>query len=54
MQRYHCTLCDYLYDPAEGDPANGIGPGTPFEELPDDWTCPDCGAAKEEFEAIEE
>jgi rubredoxin len=54
MKRYQCTLCDYIYDPAEGDPDNDIAPGTPFEELPDDWTCPDCGAAKEDFEAIDD
>lgn len=46
---YECTTCGYLYDPAEGDPGNGIQAGTPWEELPDDWLCPLCGAAKREF-----
>jgi len=46
---YSCDLCGYEYDPAEGDPDNGIAPGTLFEDLPDDWTCPICGAEKEDF-----
>ncbi len=50
MQKYICTMCDYVYDPEIGDPDNGIKPGTAFEDLPDDWTCPDCGEEKEEFE----
>jgi rubredoxin len=50
MDRYVCTVCGYVYDPAEGDPDNGIEPGTKFEDLPDDWACPVCGAAKEDFE----
>ena len=45
-------MCDYIYDPAAGDPANGVDPGTAFEDLPDDWTCPDCGATKDSFEPI--
>jgi len=44
-----CDVCGYEYDPQLGDPDNGIPPGTPFEELPDDWTCPTCGAEKEFF-----
>ena len=51
MQKWRCTICQYVYDPAEGDPDNGINPGTPFEELPDDWVCPLCGASKDLFEA---
>lgn len=47
--KYDCDLCGYEYDPVEGDPDNGIPPGTPFEDLPDDWTCPICGAEKEDF-----
>ena len=47
---YSCKLCGYDYDPAVGDPENGIPPGTPFEDLPDDWECPVCGAGKEDFE----
>ena len=50
MQVYVCGPCAYTYDPAIGDPANGVPPGTPFAELPDDWTCPDCGVGKEFFE----
>ncbi len=47
---YRCTVCGYVYDPAAGDPDNGIKAGTPFEELPDTWVCPVCGAPKAEFE----
>jgi rubredoxin len=52
MKKYKCLLCGYIYDPATGDPDNGVGPGTSFEDLPDDWTCPECGASKDDFEAI--
>lgn len=52
MKKYKCLVCGYEYDPANGDPANGVDPGTPFEDLPDDWTCPVCGAGKDEFEAV--
>ncbi len=54
MQKYRCIICGYVYDPAQGDPDNDVQPGTPFEELPDDWTCPVCGASKEDFEPVEE
>jgi rubredoxin len=47
--KYQCNICGYIYDPAEGDPTQSVEPGTPFEQLPDDWTCPECGAGKEEF-----
>lgn len=50
MKRYRCTVCGYVYDPQLGDPDGGIKPGTPFEEIPDDWACPICGASKDEFE----
>ncbi len=50
MQKWVCTVCGYVYDPAAGDPANGVQPDTPFESLPADWVCPVCGAAKEDFE----
>lgn len=50
MKKYVCTVCGYVYDPEAGDPDNGIRPGTSFEDLPEDWVCPVCGAAKEEFE----
>lgn len=49
MQRYVCDACGYVYDPAEGDPDNGVAPGTPFESLPDDWVCPLCGVEKDQF-----
>jgi rubredoxin len=54
MTKYVCTVCDYVYDPALGDPDNGIEPGTAFEDLPDDWVCPECGVEKSEFEAVED
>ena len=50
MEKYICTVCDYVYDPELGDPENGIEPGTSFEDLPEDWVCPLCGVGKEEFE----
>ncbi|MDI6851103.1 MAG: rubredoxin [bacterium] len=53
MKKYRCTICGYVYDPAVGDPDGGIAPGTPFEQIPDDWVCPICGASKEDFEPIE-
>lgn len=53
MDRWECTICGYIYNPEEGDPENGIAPGTSFEDLPDDWECPECGASKEEFEKLE-
>jgi flavin reductase (DIM6/NTAB) family NADH-FMN oxidoreductase RutF/rubredoxin len=53
MKKYKCTVCGYIYDPAKGDPDGGIAPGTPFEKLPDDWTCPVCGATKDQFEPEE-
>jgi rubredoxin len=49
--KYVCTVCGYIYDPAKGDPENDIAPGTAFEDLPDDWTCPHCGVGKDLFEA---
>ena len=53
MKKYKCLICDYIYDPALGDAGRSIPPGTAFESLPADWTCPECGAAKSDFEAIE-
>jgi rubredoxin len=49
MKKYVCEVCGYVYDPAAGDPDGGVDPGTPFEEVPDDWLCPECGADKEAF-----
>jgi flavin reductase (DIM6/NTAB) family NADH-FMN oxidoreductase RutF/rubredoxin len=48
-QKYQCDVCGWVYNPAVGDPENGIAPGTPFEELSDDWKCPLCGASKSQF-----
>ena len=53
MKKYVCTACNYVYDPANGEPENGIAPGTAFEDLPEDYTCPLCGLGKEVFEEIE-
>ena len=53
MKKYICTVCEYIYDPAQGDPDSGIEPGTAFEDIPDDWTCPLCGVGKEDFEPYE-
>ena len=52
ISKYKCPVCDYIYDSDEGDPENNIPPGTPFENLPDDWTCPICGTSKDEFEPV--
>ncbi len=52
MKKWECTLCGYVYDPEKGDPDVNIPPGTPFEELPDDWECPDCGATKDMFDPL--
>ncbi|MFV2040771.1 MAG: rubredoxin [Candidatus Hydrothermarchaeales archaeon] len=52
MDKYQCTICGYVYDPVNGDPDHGAAAGTSFEALPDDWTCPVCGAPKSEFEAL--
>ena len=52
MKKYVCVLCGYEYDPKVGDPDNGIDEGTDFEDLPADWTCPLCGAGKDDFEVM--
>ncbi len=49
-EKYVCDVCDYVYDPEVGDPDGGIAPGTSFEDLPDDWTCPVCGVTKDDFQ----
>jgi rubredoxin len=54
MQKYICNACDYIYDPKLGDPDSGIAPGTKFEDIPDDWTCPDCGVGKGDFDPYED
>ena len=53
MDKYKCSVCGWIYDPELGDQDGGIPPGTPFEKLPDDWICPVCGAAKDQFEKME-
>jgi rubredoxin len=52
MKKFECTVCGYVYDPEVGDPENGIAPGTLFEDLPEDWVCPVCGADKSMFEEM--
>lgn len=52
MEKWRCTVCDYIYDPEKGDPENQVEPGTPFEKLPADWVCPECGAEKDMFEKL--
>ncbi len=52
--KWECIMCGYIYDPKKGDPDNGIKAGTNFEDLPNDWVCPECGADKEDFQKIEE
>ncbi len=50
MDRYVCTICGYVYDPELGDPDNDVDPGTKWEDVPDEWECPVCGASKDDFE----
>lgn len=52
MRRWQCALCGYIYDEAEGDPDGGVPPGTRWEDVPDDWVCPECGVGKEDFEMV--
>jgi flavin reductase (DIM6/NTAB) family NADH-FMN oxidoreductase RutF/rubredoxin len=54
MAKYRCTVCGYIYDPELGDPDGDIKPGTAFEQIPDGWVCPVCGASKDQFEKVEE
>ena len=53
MKKYECMMCGYIYDESLGDPDEGIAPGTAWEDIPEDWYCPDCGATKEDFEMVE-
>jgi rubredoxin len=52
MEKWRCQVCDYVYDPAQGDPDNGVPPNTSFESLPEGWQCPVCGVGKDEFEKV--
>ena len=60
MKKYKCEVCGYIYDPETGDPDRGVAPdnsvqpGTPFEDIPEDWVCPLCGVGKEQFVEVEE
>ena len=53
-RKYICIVCGWIYDEAEGCEEDGLAPGTKFEDIPDDWECPDCGVTKEDFELLEE
>jgi rubredoxin len=53
MKKYVCDACGYIYDPKVGDPEHGQKPGTAFEDLPDDWVCPECGADKSTFSPVD-
>ncbi len=52
MEKYECVLCGWIYDPEIGDPDGGVKPNTLFEQLPDNWICPLCGATKDQFKKI--
>ena len=52
MKTWQCVVCGFIYDEAAGMPAEGIAPGTRWEDIPADWACPDCGVAKADFEMI--
>ena len=52
MNKWECLVCGYIYDPQKGDPKNEVEPGTKFEDVPDDWVCPICGASKDQFKEI--
>ncbi len=54
MTKYVCTICGYVYDPSIGDPDNDIPAGTAFEDLPEDWVCPECGVGKDLFEELQD
>jgi rubredoxin len=53
-RKYECVICGFIYDEAEGLPDDGIAAGTRWEDIPDDWECPDCGISKEDFDLYEE
>jgi rubredoxin len=53
MSKWLCIVCGYIYDPEQGDPSGGVAPGTPFEKLPEEWVCPECGAPQSDFLKLE-
>lgn len=53
MKKYKCAVCGYIYDPSKGDPEHGVLPGTPFEQIPDSWVCPECGVTKSDFVPVD-
>lgn len=53
MRKWECVVCGFIYDEAEGLPEEGIAPGTAWDDVPDDWVCPDCGVSKDDFEMVE-
>lgn len=54
MKQWQCRFCSHIYDEAEGDPENGVPPGTKMEDIPGTWFCPDCGATKDDYDLIED
>lgn len=54
MSKWECTVCGWVYDPAEGEPGQNVEPGTSFENMPDDFVCPECGVGKDMFEEVSE
>jgi rubredoxin len=53
MKKWQCVVCGFIYDEAEGWPDDDIPPGTAWDDIPNDWVCPDCGVGKEDFEMVE-
>ena len=53
FKKYICVVCDHIYDEQLGDPDSGIAPGTKWEDVPEDWSCPDCGVTKDQFSLME-
>ena len=53
MKTYQCVICGFIYDESKGWPDEGIPPGIRWDDVPEDWTCPECGASKEDFEMVE-
>ncbi len=53
MRKWQCLVCSFIYEEEKGMPEDGIAPGTSWDEIPDDWMCPDCGVGKEDFDMIE-